>query len=234
MLICTTASGACIPLGGLLARIESVQPGWIETEFRHSVIAFGGGILLAAVSLVLIPESQHYIRSPWLTIGIFLAGGITFMLLERYLYRRGGGAPQTMAMLLDYLPESVALGGMFALGSPSAPLLALLIGLQNLPEGFNASREMTSGKRSRPASPVARMVGLMFLGPLFGTAGWFLSSGFDLAIGVIMVFAAGGILYLIFQDIAPQSKLEKHWAPTLGAVLGFGAGFLGQLLLGNA
>jgi ZIP family zinc transporter len=47
-----------------------------------------------------------------------------------------------------------------------------------------------------------------------------------------MTFASGGILYLIFQDIAPQSTMRRHWTPPLGAVLGFVAGILGKKLLG--
>jgi ZIP family zinc transporter len=35
--------GATIPLGGITAHVERIQPMWLETEFRHSVIAFGGG-----------------------------------------------------------------------------------------------------------------------------------------------------------------------------------------------
>ncbi len=47
-----------------------------------------------------------------------------------------------------------------------------------------------------------------------------------------MLFAAGGILYLIFQDIAPLSKAEKRWDPALGAMLGFLIGMIGTKLLG--
>jgi ZIP family zinc transporter len=46
-----------------------------------------------------------------------------------------------------------------------------------------------------------------------------------------MLFASGGILYLIFQDIAPQSHMQRHWAPPLGAVLGFCLGMLGNSVL---
>lgn len=48
-----------------------------------------------------------------------------------------------------------------------------------------------------------------------------------------MLFAAGGILYLLFQDIAPQVRLENRWGPPLGAVLGFMLGMLGQILIGG-
>ena len=57
------------------------------------------------------------------------SSGIVFMLIERYLAATRRQLPQTMAMLLDFIPESLAMGGMFAFGSPLAPLLALLIGI---------------------------------------------------------------------------------------------------------
>ena len=49
MLLMTTASGACIFAGGMLARVERIRPRWLEQELRHTIIAFGGGVLLAAV-----------------------------------------------------------------------------------------------------------------------------------------------------------------------------------------
>jgi len=46
-----------------------------------------------------------------------------------------------------------------------------------------------------------------------------------------MMFAAGGVLYLVFQDIAPQARLARHWAPPLGAVFGFALGLSGHMWL---
>ncbi|WP_442510529.1 hypothetical protein SH528x_002154 [Novipirellula sp. SH528] len=46
-----------------------------------------------------------------------------------------------------------------------------------------------------------------------------------------MLFAASGILYLTFQDLAPQSKVENPRAPAIGAVLGCLLGVVGQVLL---
>jgi len=40
-------------------------------------------------------------------------------------------------------------------------------------------------------------------------------------------------LYLIFQDIAPQSHLARHWAPPLGTVLGFFLALYSKMLLGH-
>jgi ZIP family zinc transporter len=48
-------------------------------------------------------------------------------------------------------------------------------------------------------------------------------------LGSVMLFAAGGIIYLTFEDIAPQAVLRRHWAPPLGAVAGFLLGIVGRL-----
>jgi len=46
-----------------------------------------------------------------------------------------------------------------------------------------------------------------------------------------MLFAAGGILYSVFQDIAPQAKLDRHWLPALGAIAGFMLGLAGHMII---
>jgi ZIP family zinc transporter len=134
-------------------------------------------------------------------------------------------------MLLDYLPESLALGGMFAVGANSAPLLAVLIGLQNLPEGFNAYRELNSLPNFDSARTLWLMCALIALGPMVGSLGWFYAPAHDGFLGGVMLFSAGGILYLLFQDVAPQAHLNRRWGPALGAVLGFGVAMLGQMLI---
>lgn len=229
MVLYTAAAGSCVLWGGLLASIARIRPRWLETEFRHSIIAFGGGVLLAAVAFVLVPEGIEYVASPVAACVTLLAGGAAFFALERFLGTRKREKPQFSAMLLDYLPESLALGGMFALDAPTGPLLAILIGLQNLPEGFNAYRELNGAPNARPGRTLALMVALIPAGPLFGLLGWAYGAGYPGFLGAAMMFAAGGILYLIFQDIAPQSRLARHWAPPLGAVAGFTVGMLGRL-----
>lgn len=226
----TLLAGACIPLGGVLACHERIRPAWLETEFRHFIIAFGGGILVAAVALVLVPDGMTFVDHSLLGVFAFVCGGGVFFALERFLGAHRRERPQFTAMLLDYVPESLALGGAFAIHAPSAPLLALFIGLQNLPEGFNACRELcaTGGGRLRV---VALMTLLVPLGPVIAVLGWTWFSGNALLLGSVMLFASGGILYLIFQDIAPQSHMRRHWAPPLGAVLGFSTGLLGKMLV---
>ncbi len=233
IILLTAVAGSCIPIGGAIASFEYILPRWIEKELRHFVIAFGGGILLGAVAVVLVPEGVEKVNQAELSILIILAGGFSFFYIERLLGLKRRESPQLMGMVLDYVPEAIALGGLMALGSPVAPLLALLIGLQNLPEGFNAFREIKHNSHTTTLKTLTIMSFLVPLGPVAGLSGYFFLSDHEAILGIIMLFASGGILYLIFQDIAPQSRLEKHWGPPLGAVLGFCLALYSELLVSN-
>ncbi len=230
ILVPACLAAVTIPIGGLLGRIEGLRPGWLTEEWRHAVLAFGGGVLIAAVALVLVPEGTAWLSSGT-ALTAFAAGGLTFFVLDRMIERRGGAVAMLMAMIVDFVPESLALGAMLAEGSATAMLMAVLIGLQNLPESFNAYREVAATGRLAPGRIIAAFAALALLGPLAAIAGWSLLAGEAGLLGGIMLFAAGGILYLTFQDIAPQVPLERHWAPPLGAVAGFMLGLAGQLLL---
>jgi ZIP family zinc transporter len=221
IVLLTVGAGACIPIGGIIASVEKIRPSWLEREFRHLVIAFGGGILLGAVAVVLVPEGISSMGNSMFSIPIVMVGAIFFFVVERFLGLRRRESPQLMGMVLDYIPEAIALGGLVAVGSSIGPMLALLIGLQNLPEGFNAYRELKALNQGHTKQTLFGMALLVPLGPIAGVFGYVFLSGHEAILGVIMLFSSGGIIYLIFQDIAPQSRLEKHWAPPIGAVFGF-------------
>jgi ZIP family zinc transporter len=230
VLIFTTLAGAAIPIGGVIARFEKLQPRWLEQEFRHAVLAFGGGVLLAAVALILVPEGARRL-DPWMAAGSFVVGGTVFMLLDRALANHGTPASNLMAALLDFAPESIALGALIASDPSLGVVLALFIGLQNLPEGFNAYREMIDQSHMGISGVLWILSAATLVGPVCGLLGFLLLSNAPATTGIVMMFAAGGILYLVFQDIAPQAKLSRHWAPPLGAVLGFALGLVGELML---
>jgi ZIP family zinc transporter len=226
----TLLAGGAIPIGGAVARFERIHPAWLESEFRHSVIAFGGGALLSAVALVLVPEGSKQLL-PLPAAVIMAAGGVAFMGLDVALNALKSPAAQLAAMLSDFIPEALALGAAFALEEPAGPLLALLIALQNLPEGFNAYRELTASSKISGGKVLAAFTAMVLLGPIAGLTGYYWLAAMPKLVGGIMLFAAGGILYLTFQDIAPQARLDKHWAPPLGAVAGFIFGLVGQMLI---
>lgn len=222
-------AGLTMPLGAILARFEHIRSQWLENEFRHGVIAFGGGALLSAVAFVLVPEGSTN-NTIAMTALCFGGGGLSFALLDIYLARRESQAGQLVAMLSDFVPEALALGTVFVASPQVAVLLASLIALQNLPEGFNAFRELQEKEPSRPG----RLIGLFFLmallGPAFALVGHFFLREEVALVGGIQLFAAGGILYLVIQDIAPQAQLKNHHLPGLGAVAGFLLGLIGYML----
>lgn len=226
----TFGAGLAIPLGAMVAAVESIKPDWLEQELRHTVFAFGGGALLSAVALVLVPESLGRLSA--LPVALyFIGGGIGFMALDVLLYKIDTPATQLMAMLSDYIPESVALGSALAMGNKSGLLLAGLIALQNLPESFNGFRELSANSNYRPRRLIMIFSLTSLLGPLAGISGLLWLSDHPQVVGAIMLLASGGILYSVFQDIAPQAKLEKHWAPPIGAVVGFCFGLIGHILI---
>ena len=72
IIVLTLIAGLAMPMGASVAAVERIRPRWLEIKVRHSVIAFGGGALLAAVALVLVPEGVSNLSS-LLVIVCFLA-----------------------------------------------------------------------------------------------------------------------------------------------------------------
>lgn len=230
VVVLTLAAGATMAVGAAIASAEPFGKRPWRDEFRHAVIAFGGGALLSAVALVLVPEGSARLSVPWVAV-TFAGGGVAFMLLDVLLDRYKSPAGQLAAMLSDFVPEALALGAAFAAGDESGPLLALLIGIQNLPEGFNAYNELIAGGKIGGRSVLIAFALMALLGPTAGLTGLWWLSVYPSVVAGIMLFAAGGILYLTFEDIAPATPMDNRWAPPLGAVAGFLLGLLGQMLI---
>ncbi len=173
---------------------------------------------------------MHHLPT-WKVLAAFGGGGLVFFLVDRLIEKRGGGGAQLMAMLLDFVPEAMAMGAMLASEKTIGLLLAILIALQNYPEGFNAYRELRATGNIQSFAVLLAFCALVPLGPAAAWLGVIYLHSTPGILGAVMLFAAGGILYLTFEDIAPQAYLEQHWAPPLGAVSGFMLGLLGHALV---
>lgn len=230
MLLVTWGAGISALVGGVLALVEGTAETRRKRELVHGIVAFGGGILLAAVAFSLAKEGMHTL-SPVVLAVSFAGGGLLFCWLDAYLTRKGGQTAQFVAMLMDFLPEAMALGALFTGNPQAAMLLALYIAAQNLPEGFNSYRDLREMGISRPVV-LWVLAAISLLGPLAAACGYFLLDDKPTLTAGIMTFAGGGILYLVFQDIAPKARMRRHWLPTLGAVLGFLFGMIGKQMLG--
>ena len=107
--VLTLLAGLSMPAGAILARFERIHSDWLEQEFRHAVLAFGGGALFSAVALVLVPEASE-VLSPIESVTWFVVGGVIFCWLDIVLARRKSATSQLVAMLADFIPEAMALG----------------------------------------------------------------------------------------------------------------------------
>ncbi len=224
-------SGITVFIGGVLAKVfeRQVQEGALKEGIIHTLIAFGGGIILSALAFVLVPEGLEKLDLLSFCIA-FAIGAVVFFGIDRYLAQQGGKMATLLAMLMDFIPESIALGASFAIDPSTAMLLAVFIGLQNLPEAFNAYIEMVqSGFKSRRVLTLFFL--LSFMGVIAALVGHFLLHDKPQLTGLLMAFSSGGILYLLFQDIVPESKLKGSWYPSLGATLGFLVGVMAEKLV---
>ncbi|GGH38749.1 zinc transporter, ZIP family [Cribrihabitans marinus] len=227
-LILALLAGLAIPLGGVLARCELAVERHVPADLVLGIAAFGGGALLSAVALVLIPEGVEALH-PASAVILFATGGLLFFAIDRALERAGGGGALLLAMLLDFVPEAMALGALLISDPATAILLAGMIFLQNVPEGFAAFREVFVAGRHNVRHILLLFLGLAAIGPVCAGIGFLFLVDQPVPLGAIMVFSAGGILYLLFQDVAPAAHRHGHWLPALGSVGGFALGLAGHL-----
>ncbi len=232
IILYSSLSGITVFLGGFVSKLfeNHFREGLVKEEILHTSVAFGGGIIIAAVAFVLVPKGMDTLPLAPMVIW-FLAGAIVFFFLDRYIEKKGGTISQLLSMLMDFVPEAIALGAVFATDHNLGLLLAIFIGLQNLPESFNAYLDLRKSKYPSKKSLFILFL-LSFSGVFAAITGYYLLSNLPQFTASLMLFSSGGILYLIFQDIAPMSKLKNSWLPALGAIAGFLVGMIGQKLLG--
>jgi ZIP family zinc transporter len=222
-------AGMAIPLGAFLARIRFFRESWKRDELRHCIIGFGAGALISAIAFVLVPEGAGK-QPAWSVLVTFALGGLVFMGLDMLLARSKTRASNFLAMMMDFVPEAIVLGAVLTQNLEQAIFLAVVIAAQNMPEGYAAYKEMEKSMKT-PNQLLGLFILVGLSGPLYILLGTEVFVHWDLALGVLMSFCAGGILYLVFEDIAPRVAMEKHWLPPLGVIAGFMVGMAGYLYL---
>ncbi len=224
-------AGITVFLGGVLAYLfnHHAPESPIKYDIIHTLMSFGAGIMLSAIALVLLPQGMHRLDVVPMAVS-FAFGSVLFLLIDSYLANKGGQMATLLAMLMDFVPESIALGAVFAIEPEVAILLAVFIGLQNLPESFNAYRDLVHSG-FLPYKTLMIFFLLSFLGIIGALLGSFVLSDFPVLTAHLMIFASGGILYLLVQDIIPESKLENSYTVSLGASVGFLVGMVGEKLI---
>jgi ZIP family zinc transporter len=233
----------------------------VNRKVLDAMLGFAAGVMIAASFWSLLApaiEMAESSRVPaWLPAVVgFTLGGFTLMLIDRILPHLHLGLPMedaeglhtgwqrsillVLAITLHNFPEGLAVGvafGAVAAGIPSATLagavaLAIGIGLQNFPEGVAVSlplyreglsrrRSFWYGQLSGVVEPIAGVLGaaaVILMRPILPYA---------------LSFAAGAMIFVVVEELIPESQLGKHAdIATVAALLGFAVMMMLDVALG--
>jgi ZIP family zinc transporter len=222
-------SGIMVFIGALLGKYfeNHFHIKAIKSKVIHTSMAFGAGIMTSAVALVLVPKGVED-SSLVMMIFYFIFGVFIFSFIDNYLAKHKTHMAQLLAMLLDFIPEAIILGALFASNQSLAILMAIFIGLQNLPEAFNSYIELKESKHSKKKRLLVIFFLLSFVGVIASVLGYYFLSNNELIISALILIASGGLLYLIFNDIAPILKMKKSNLPIYGLSFGFLFGMIAE------
>lgn len=237
-----TASLVCGALGAARLRLPP--------RIAALITAFGGGILLAAVALELLPAADAAAGRVLTAIGL-IAGAALYLSADAWLtredsvakMRRSGhaaasGEPMHLdsgaiargqaiaaGIVVDGIPESLALGLTVMEGGGGLALLVAVV-LGNLTESYGAAQPLLAGGRSGRftiglLSGIGLALGVVTV--LGGTVG---AAAPAEVIGTAQAVAGGAVLAVLSISIIPYAFEEVRRDVAIAVTLGVVAGYL--------
>lgn len=234
----------------------------MNQKVLDSMLGFAAGVMIAASFWSLlapaIEMSENVSDYPkWFPAIVgFLSGGLFLALVDKCLPHLHPGfemdkseGPKTswqrsillvMAITLHNIPEGLAVGvafGAVAHGLPSATIgaaiaLAIGIGIQNFPEGTAVSVPLRrEGMSRRKSFFYGQLSGAVE--PIAGVVGVLLVISMQAILPYALSFAAGAMLFVVIEELIPQSHLSGNTdLATLATLLGFSVMMVLDVALG--
>ena len=233
--------------------------GEIKPWLQKLLLGFASGVMIAAsVWSLLIPSINMAADSggvEWLPAVVgFLMGMFALLLLDSLVPHlhldsaepegvKSGFGRSTMLVLavtLHNIPEGMAVGVVFAgvmtqsaeLSMAAAMALSFGIAIQNFPEGAIVSMPLKNSTRSR-SKAFAYGVASGVVEPLAAIITIFLIDILHPILPYLLSFAAGAMIYVVVEELIPESQSGKHSnVGTIGVALGFALMMLLDVALG--
>ena len=253
--------GALIPLVGttLGSAMVFFLRGEMQPRLQKALLGFASGVMIAAsVWSLLIPSIEMAEASggmAWLPAAVGFLAGMGFLLLLDTLIPHmhmdsdcpegchcglGKSKMLVLAVALHNLPEGMAVGVVLAgmlsgsqvITAAGAFALAIGIAIQNFPEGAIISMPLVgTGVTRRRAFLYGLLSGVVE--PLGALATVLLTSLVEPVLPYILSFAAGAMIYVVVEELIPESQAGEHSnIGTIGVALGFALMLILDVALG--
>lgn len=200
------------------------------------IMAFGSGILVAALAFELVGEAMEQAGILWIAGG-FMAGALVFSLINHRLGSTGvkhrkrshpqppvaGNTGMAIAAgtMLDGIPESMAIGLLVASGGKLSIATIAAIFISNIPEALSSTAGMRRAGRNGWFM-VRLWGGMAVLSGVFAILGaLFFGAAPAHVKALITCIAAGGIFAMVVETMIPEAFAETHEMSGLMAGLGF-------------
>ena len=213
----------------------------ISHKFSDIVLAFAAGVMLCAAVVGLVLPSLEYGGSAALPVTVIglMCGAVFLNILDKlvpHLHRLAGVDQEAhpdnaqklnkvllfvMAIAIHNLPEGIAAGVSFGTGNNAhAFSIAAGIALQNIPEGMVIIAPMlAAGMSAKRTFLCAMATGVIeVLGTLLG---FFAVSVSAAILPFALAFAGGTMLYVISDEMIPETHHSDARGVTYSLMLGF-------------
>lgn len=206
----------------------------VTDTFLDTSLGFAAGVMLAATSFSLIVPAIE-IGGIWKTVAGIILGTVFIIYAEKFTPHwhlvMGDKGPSThlsklwlfiLAITIHNFPEGIAVGVGFGSGDMrSGVILAIGIGLQNIPEGLAVAFPLLREKSTRwKAFLIALLTGLVE--PIGGFLASSLISLGQFLLPYGLAFAAGAMLFVISEEIIPETHSRGNdREATIGLIMGF-------------
>jgi ZIP family zinc transporter len=231
-------AGSALLIGAIFAYFLK-----IPQRIVASIMAFGAGVLLSAISLELMEESFNLGGFSNMAVG-FIIGALIFTLVNKLLsiygakHRKRSGellkeqASESSSLaiaigsIIDGIPESIAIGITIISGGAVSIATVVAIFISNIPEGLSSTAGIRKAGWSF-GSIFAMWVIIVIISSIASLAGYAVFSHFpDGVNSITLALAAGGILAMLVDTMIPEAFSETHDMAGLITVLGFVISFM--------